>query len=78
MKFTVYSMPGCGFCSKIVQLLELTKQEYVEYKLNRDFTAEEFYDEFPSGTSFPQVLVDYKKIGGCGETINYLKEQNII
>ena len=78
MMFTIYSMEGCQYCAKIIQVLQLTEQKYVEYKLNRDFTVEEFYDEFPEGTSFPQVLVDYKKIGGCSDTIRYLKEQNIL
>ena len=45
--FTIYSMEGCQYCAKIKQVLQLTEQKYVEYKLNRDFTAEEFYDEFP-------------------------------
>ena len=46
--------------------------------LNRDFTSEEFYSEFDEGTSFPQVLADYEKIGGCSETIKFLREQKIL
>ena len=76
--FTIYSMEGCQYCAKIIQVLQFTEQKFVEYKLNRDFTEDEFYDEFPEGTSLPQVLVDYKKIGGCSDTIRYLKEQNIL
>ena len=56
MNFIVYSKPGCPYCDKIVQVLTLTEQKFVEYKLGRDFTANEFYGEFGSGTSFPQVL----------------------
>tara|TARA_R100000005_G_C4990223_1_gene197720 strand:+ start:1751 stop:1987 length:237 start_codon:yes stop_codon:yes gene_type:complete len=78
MKFTIYSMDGCPYCTKIVQVMQLAEQKYVEYKLNRDFTVDEFYAEFPEGTSFPQVLADYEKIGGCVETIKFLKEQSIL
>ena len=78
MKFTIYSKDGCPFCTKIQQVMQLVELQHVIYKLNRDFTEDEFYDEFPEGTSFPQVLVDYKKIGGCSDTIRYLKEQNIL
>ena len=58
--------------------MQLAEQKYVEYKLNRDFTSEEFYSEFDEGTSFPQVLADYEKIGGCSETIKFLREQKIL
>ena len=43
MKFTIYSMDGCPYCTKIVQVMQLAEQKYVEYKLNRDFTVDEFY-----------------------------------
>ena len=33
MKFIVYSKPGCTYCDKIVQVLTLTEQKFVEYKL---------------------------------------------
>ena len=78
MTYTIYSKEGCPFCVKIIQVLDMTEQKYVEYKLNRDFTKEEFYDEFGPGTTFPQVLADYKKIGGCSEAIKYLREQKVI
>ena len=78
MNFIVYSKPGCPYCDKIVQVLTLTEQKFVEYKLGRDFTANEFYGEFGPGTSFPQVLADQKKIGGCSETIKLLREEKVL
>jgi len=50
----------------------------VVYNLNEDFTREEFYSEFGEGSTFPQVLCDDKKLGGCTDTIEYLKEQKIV
>ena len=78
MNFIVYSKPGCPYCDKVVQVLTLTEQRFVEYKLGRDFTANEFYGEFGSGTSFPQILADQKKIGGCSETVKFLKENKVL
>ena len=78
MNFIVYSKPGCPYCDKIVQVLTLTEQKFVEYKLGRNFTANEFYGEFGPGTSFPQVLADQKKIGGCSETIKLLREEKVL
>jgi glutaredoxin len=78
MKFTVYSKEGCPYCTKVEQVLQLTQLQYVLYKLNEDFTREEFYSEFGEGSTFPQVVADDKHIGGCAETVLYLKEQNLV
>ena len=68
----------CPFCEKVKQVLDLTKQSFVVYTLDTDFTREQFYAEFGEGSTFPQVLCDEKKLGGSVETIKYLKEQRIV
>jgi len=78
MKFTIYSKDGCPFCTKIQQVMQLVELQHVIYKLNRDFTREEFYDKFGQGSTFPQVVVDGKKLGGTVETVKFLREQKII
>jgi len=76
--FTVYSKVGCPYCTKVIGALQLAELQYVEYKLGRDFTRGEFYDEFGTGTTFPQVLCDDKSLGGCKETVIYLKENKLV
>jgi len=78
MNFAVYTKNGCPYCEKIKQVLDLTKTSYVVYNLGEQFDRESFYDEFGKGSTFPQVLVDGKKLGGCIDTIKYLKENQII
>ena len=78
MKFTVYSKNNCPYCTKVKEVLELTKQSYVVYTLGEDFTREQFYSEFGEGSTFPQVICDDKKIGGSVETIKFLKENQIV
>jgi len=79
MKFTVYSREGCAYCSKIQQVLELANLQHVVYKLNTDFTREEFYSEFGQGSTFPQVILnDQTHLGGCTDTVHYLKEQKLV
>ena len=46
MTFTVYSRDGCPYCDKVQQVLELAEIKHVIYKLNRDYTREEFYEKF--------------------------------
>ena len=78
MNFTVYSKDGCGYCDKVKKILELTGISYVVYNLEEDYTREEFISEFGEGTTFPQVVVDGKKLGGSVETIKFLKEQQVV
>ncbi len=56
----------------------MTGKKFVEYKLGRDFTGEEFYGKFGKGSTFPQVLCDDKKLGGCVDTIQFLKENQFV
>jgi glutaredoxin len=78
MNFTVYSKDGCPYCEKIKKVLEMKGLNYITYKLNEGFSKEEFYSEFGEGSTFPQVICDGKKLGGCSDTVKYLKEQNIV
>ena len=79
MNFAVYTKDGCPYCDKIKQVMDLTKLSYVVYNLNEDFDRDSFYGEFGQGSTFPQVVVDGKKLGGCVDTINScekIKSQN--
>ena len=79
MRFTIYSKDGCPFCTKIQQVMQLVELQHVIYKLNRDFTREEFYGRFGQGSTFPQVVLnDDQTLGGCTETVKYLQEKNLI
>ena len=78
MTFTVYSRDGCPYCTKVEQVLQLAEIKYVIYKLNRDYTREEFYDKFGKGSTFPRVVKDDTLIGGCTETVKYLREQKLV
>ena len=78
MNFTVYTKTECPYCYKVKQVLELTGNKFVEYTLGQDFTKEQFYAEFGEGSTFPQVLCDDKKLGGCIDTVKFLKEKQIV
>ena len=58
--------------------MDLTEQKYVVYTLDMDFTREDFYDRFGEGSTFPQVTINEQNVGGCSETIKYLREQRIL
>ena len=78
MNFTVYSREGCPYCTKIEEVLKLAELRHVIYKLDRDFDRDSFYEQFGKGSTFPQVVLNNKNLGGCTETVKYLKENNLV
>lgn len=78
MNFAVYTRPGCPYCSQIKQVLEGKKFNYREYVLDRDFNRDAFYSQFGQGATFPQVIMDAKNLGGCTDTVKYLRENNLL
>jgi len=76
--FTVYSKDGCPYCTKIKEVLELAELNHVVYVLDRDFDRTSFYDQFGQGSTFPQVVLDATNLGGCTETVKYLKEKKLV
>ena len=78
MNFTVYSKDGCPYCTRIKQILDMCQFKYQEYKLDEHFDRSAFYEEFGGGSTFPQVLLNNKKLGGCTDTVKYLKEHNLL
>lgn len=78
MTYTVYSKPSCPFCVKVLRALQLAEVRYVELKLDRDFTRDEFIEKFGK-TTFPRVLLNNETlIGGCTETVQYLRENKLL
>jgi len=78
MTFIIYSKTGCPYCDKIKTVLELTEQKHVVYLLDREFTKENFYDKFGEQSTFPQVICDDSIIGGCVDTLRFLKGKKIL
>jgi len=78
MNFAVYTKEGCPHCDKVKEVLQLTESKFVVYNLNEHFDQDSFYGEFGNGSTFPQVVVDGKKLGGCIDTVKFLKENKIV
>jgi glutaredoxin len=78
MKFKIYSKDGCSYCEQVKKLLNALCQDFVVYNLGEHFSKDDFYYEFGEGSTFPQVVVNDNNIGGCKETIEFLREQKII
>jgi len=77
-QYQVFTKVGCPYCTKVTSVLEMAELPFVEYKLGRDFTREEFYIHFGEGSTFPRVKLGDELLGGCTETVKYLKENNLV
>ena len=78
MTFIVFSKEGCPSCTKVQQVLRLAEVKHVIYKVNRDFTRDEFIQNFGKDATYPRVVLEDKLIGGCVETVKYLREQKLV
>ena len=77
-KFYVYSKDGCGFCDKLTKFMESKGVNYEKFDLHNDFSSEEFLGKFGRAATFPQVIVDNKKIGGMKDTVRFLLDNKIV
>lgn len=78
MNFAVYTKENCVHCKQIKQIFQLKNINYAEYKLGEHFDSKSFKEEFGKNSTFPQVILNDLKLGGCSNTIKYLKDNNII
>jgi glutaredoxin len=82
MNFTVYSKKHCPWCEKIKLVLDQVSGSRGTpikiYELDTDFTRDQFIAEFGEGSTFPQVIVNQVKLGGCVDTIKYLQENKLL
>ena len=74
----IYTRNGCPFCTKIKEVYRMKGYAFSEFTLGVNFTREQFYQEFGPGATFPQVLINGQKMGGCTETVKYLRENNLL
>ena len=78
MNFTVYTRDGCPYCTQIKQVLQGKGYNFREYKLGVDFQRAAFYGQFGQGSTFPQVVLGSEHLGGCTDTVKYLREKNLV
>ena len=76
--FTIYSKDGCPYCEKIAEVMKIANLRHVIYKLDEHFTKDGFYGQFGEGSTFPQVVLNGDNLGGCTDTVKYLKEKSIV
>lgn len=78
MDIQIYKTTGCGYCVKIIELMNRANVEYTDYVVGRDLTLEEFKQQYPLAKGFPFVIIDNQVIGGLTETVKYFVEKKLV
>jgi len=69
---------GSQECDRVASLLRSLGGEFLEYRLNQHFSQRGFEAEFGKEAEYPQVNIGYKHIGSLKETLQYLKQRDMI
>ena len=75
MAIEIYSKNSCVHCDQAKQILRTHGKDFIEYKLDEDFTREILLSKFPEAKTFPVVVVDGFNIGGFEQLKQHLVEE---
>lgn len=75
MTIEIYTKDDCSFCTNAKNLLRIHNKDFVEYKLNEDFTREILLSKFPEAKTYPVVVVDGFHIGGYDQLQRQINEE---
>jgi glutaredoxin 3 len=65
---TIYTRPGCGYCSRALSLLEQKGADFTEVHAGGDLEKrKEMIARSNGGSTYPQIFVGDRHIGGCDD-----------
>ena len=67
---TIYTRPFCGYCARALGLLATKDADFTEVEAGMDPTLrKEMMDRSGGRSTFPQIFVGDRHIGGCDEML---------
>jgi glutaredoxin 3 len=78
MNIHIYKTNGCGYCVKIIELMERAGVPYDATVVGKDITKKEFTELYPKAPGFPYVIVDGEPVGGLIETVKLFVEKGLV
>ena len=68
---TVYTKPGCPYCSRAMRLLSEKPNDVTEIVASRDPAIKaEMIQRSGGKTTFPQVFIGDEHVGGCDDVMS--------
>ncbi len=78
MDIHIYKSPGCGYCVKIIELMNRAGVKYRTTTIGKDMTLEEFKNLHPDVHGFPFAIIDDVPIGGLVETVKFFVDKGLV
>ena len=75
MSIEIYSKDNCSFCTQAKTILKNRGKDFIEYKLDEDFTREILLSKFPEAKTYPVIVIDGFNIGGFEQLKQHLAEE---
>ena len=66
---TIYTRPFCGYCTRAIGLLEEKGAEFTEIEAGMDPDLRREMMQRSGRTTFPQIFVGDRHIGGCDDML---------
>jgi glutaredoxin 3 len=64
---TIYTRPGCGYCTRALMLLQEKGADFTEVQAGFDPALRQEMMRRSGRATFPQIFVGEKHIGGCDD-----------
>ena len=64
---TIYTRPGCGYCARALSVLAQKGVAFDEIEAGMDPAKRKEMVERSGRTTFPQIFIGDKHIGGCDD-----------
>ena len=75
MNVEIYSKTNCVFCDKAK--IKLQNHNPKIYILDKDFSRDDFFKNFPNAKTFPQIIINEKHIGGYSELKKWMEGNSL-
>lgn len=66
---TIYTRPGCGYCSRALQVLQSKGADYIQRDAGADPSVRGEMMQRSGGSTFPQIFIGDDHIGGCDDML---------
>jgi len=73
-KVTIYTRPFCGYCARALKVLGEKGADFTEIEAGMDPKLRQEMMDRSGRTTFPQIFVGEKHIGGCDDMMALERE----
>lgn len=73
----IYGKPACPQCEEAKTICEIRELSYTYLEVDRDFSREQLFEQFPQARTFPQIKVNGAVVGSISDFKDYIEQTYI-